>query len=145
MNESESGKRLPSLDKLIKYTLITLGIVFSAIILLSTKMFVSSLAFLAITWVLGVYLYKRRSMILGNDNDSQIPLKDYILAKKQEKEALDATLPSSKNYVPLDALDSDSLTQSEIEKWANITSDFHVEPEFDRINLKSRRKKRKKE
>jgi hypothetical protein len=144
MNEPESSGRLPDFSKIIKYALIALGIGASALVLLSSSALLPAIAFLAIVWVLGYYLYKRLEFLMSDE--SETPLKDYILTKKQEKQENEVILPSSRKYVPLDAVNSDGLTQNEVEKWENITEAFYVEPKYDNVKpKKARRKKGKKD
>lgn len=142
MNEPESTGRIPELGKIIKYTLIILGVTASGLVLVSSSSLIPSLAFLVIAWVLGFYLYKRREMFI-DWNRSEVPLKDYILTRKKEKEENDAVLPSSRKYIPLDAVNSDGLTQNEVEKWANITEAFYIDPTSKDTKPKPRRKKEK--
>jgi len=139
MNEIENSGQLPSLRTTLKYTLVITAIIVSGICLFAAKSLVITSCFLILAWVFGYYLYKRRAVIM-EWNDAQVPVKDFILTKKQEKEAL---APRINELAPLDTINSDSLTQHEAEKWDKITQLFYTEDKFDKPKSRMRRKKGK--
>ena len=138
MNEIENSGQLPSLRTTLKYTLVITAIIVSGVCLFAAKSLVTTSCFLILAWVFGYYLYKRRAIIM-EWNNSQVPIKDFILTKKQEQ---GVTSPN-KDVAPLDAINSDSLTQHEAEKWDKITQLFYTEDKFDKPKSRMRRKKGK--
>ena len=135
----EEGKS-SLLIRAIKYFFLGLALLISVTSLANSVNPFGTLLFLAILWTAGFFLYRSRKG-LGRWSQSEVPLKDYILTKRDEEErkAIDSRENSidSKNLI--------SLTDNEHTKWSGIVDSFYDDDTtFDVIKPPKKRRKKDK-
>jgi len=124
---------------IVKYALLSVGALLTIFTFMYAHNLFSGLVILGLCWIMGLFFWYRRKAIHAW-TESDVPLKQYILAKHQD---------DSHEHQIGSALDNQTynhspLNEAEIKRWSDLTESYYDDTSFEVI-YKAKDKKKKKD
>jgi hypothetical protein len=124
------------LGAIFKWSMILAAACVTLLLITSSSNILSSIIFAIIIWSIGIFLWRRRKS-LSEWNAQEVPLKDFIVAKKQEEEAR-----QQREFDSLMDNRNANLSPTEEEKWNSIIDSLNTSsPEPAKKKGRFRRRK----